>query len=259
MTALEIIAFLNANSGGLQAVDMISLQTNMHAYYVHKDSISQYINMLEDAQKKTKWAGMPIADVKLIMMASAAVLAAQHFPHKVDDWEGLPSTTCTWMAWKQSFRLAHLKHQHQILALGGGEPLRWAHGVLPVGVPATGWLGCALDNLALAAMNNYVMLQQLTVANLALTTTVTAFTATNKTMMDSAVQARAAANATGMLGGRCLTGKHWPGSYCWMHSHLVSKKHTSATCRNKAVGHCDDAMTVNTMGGSNKDKGWKCT
>ena len=32
---------------------------------------------------------MPIADVKLVMMALAAVLAAQHYPREVDDWESL--------------------------------------------------------------------------------------------------------------------------------------------------------------------------
>jgi hypothetical protein len=36
--------------------------------------------MMEDAQKKVKWAGMPIADVELVTMALAAVFAAQHFP-----------------------------------------------------------------------------------------------------------------------------------------------------------------------------------
>jgi len=92
VTALEIISFLDANSGGLHAIDMISLRTNMHQYYVQADGIPQYIVMLEDAQKKAKRAGMPIADVELVMMASAAVLAAQHFPREVDDWEGLPTT-----------------------------------------------------------------------------------------------------------------------------------------------------------------------
>ena len=79
---------------------MISLRTNMHQYYVQSDGIHQYINMLEDAQKKAKRAGMPIADIELFMMASASVLAAQHFPRKVDDWEGLPSGSPTWPAWK---------------------------------------------------------------------------------------------------------------------------------------------------------------
>jgi hypothetical protein len=51
-TAREIIAFLDANSGGLHAIDMISLRTNMHNYYTQAGGIPQYINMLEDVQKK---------------------------------------------------------------------------------------------------------------------------------------------------------------------------------------------------------------
>ncbi len=85
VTAREIIAFLDANSRGLHAIKMISLRTNMHNYYTQAEGIPQYINMLEYAQKKATWAGMPITDVELVMMASAAVLAAQHFPCKVDD------------------------------------------------------------------------------------------------------------------------------------------------------------------------------
>ncbi len=123
VTAREIIAFLDANSRGLHAIDMISLRTNMHNYYTQADGIPQYINMLEDAQKKAMQAGMPIADVELVMMASAAILAAQHFPRKVNDWEGLPSASCMWTAWKTAFCLAHVKCQQQILALGGGSLL----------------------------------------------------------------------------------------------------------------------------------------
>jgi hypothetical protein len=128
--------FLDANSSGLHAINMISLHMNMHQYYMQADGIPQYIIMLEDAQKKAKRAGMSIADIKLVMMASAAILASQHFLHEVDDWEGLLSTLRTWAAWKIAFRLAHLKRQHQILALGGGEPLGGAHGVLPAAAPA---------------------------------------------------------------------------------------------------------------------------
>jgi hypothetical protein len=121
VTACEIIAFLDANSEGLHAIDMISLRTNMHNYYTQADGIPQYINMLEDAQKKATRANMPIADVELVMMASAAVLAAQHFLRKVNDWEGLPSASRMWLAWKMAFHLAHVKRQEQILALGGGS------------------------------------------------------------------------------------------------------------------------------------------
>ena len=133
VTALEIISFLDANSGGLHAINMISLCTNMHQYYLQVDGIPQYIIMREDAQKKAKRAGMPIADVELVMMASAAVLAAQHFPREVDDWEGLPTPARTWLAWKTAFCLAHLKRQHQILALGRGGTTWWGSRRAPCG------------------------------------------------------------------------------------------------------------------------------
>jgi hypothetical protein len=63
---------------------------------------------------------MPMANIEIVMMVLAAVLVAQHFPCKVDNWEDLPSSSRTWMAWKTGFCLAHLKRQHQILALLGG-------------------------------------------------------------------------------------------------------------------------------------------
>ena len=51
VTAIEIMALLDANSGGLHALDMISLRTNMTQYYVQADVIPQFIVMMEDAQK----------------------------------------------------------------------------------------------------------------------------------------------------------------------------------------------------------------
>ena len=138
--------------------------------------------MLEDTQKKSKRANMPIADAELFVTALAAVLAVQHFPREVDDWEGLPAASRTWTAWKMAFSLAQLKHQRQILAAKGGEPLGGAHAVLPV----IGKMEAALDNLALAATNNTTVLQQLTAANLALTTMVATLTATNKKLVETA-------------------------------------------------------------------------
>ncbi len=277
MTARKIIAFLDANSGGLHAIDMISLHTNMHNYYTQADGIPQYINMLEDGQKKATRAGMPIANVKLMMMASVAFLAAQHFPREVDDWEGLPSASCTWTAWKTAFCLVHVKRQQQILASGDEEPLGGAHGVIPAAVPAIGRLKTALDNLTLAAMNNTAVLQQLIAANLALTATITLLTATNKKMVDAATcrggtpaatpgrggtqAATQAATPAATPAGICATRKPCPGNYCWTHGHRVSKHRTSATCANKAPGHRDDATASNTFGGSDKDKNWNaaCT
>jgi hypothetical protein len=62
---------------------------------------------------------MSIADVKFVMIL-AAVLAAQHFPREVGNWEGLLAASHMWQAWKVAFHLAHLKRQRQLQALGGG-------------------------------------------------------------------------------------------------------------------------------------------
>ncbi len=171
--AINIMAHLDANSGGLHALDMISLRTNMTQYYAEVDGIPQFIVMMEDAQKKAKRAGMPIADVELVMMASAAVLAAQHFLREVDDWEGLPAIDRTWRAWKVAFHLAHIKRQRQLQATGGGESLCGANSALPAPASTIDRLGTALNNLALAAANDTTVLQQLTASNLALSKSLT--------------------------------------------------------------------------------------
>jgi hypothetical protein len=84
-----------------------------------------------------------------------------------------------------AFRLAHLKRQCQLQALGGGEPLGGAHVVIPTAAPTIDCIGKALENLVLAALNDTTVLQQLTAANLALTALVTLLMAANKKLVDA--------------------------------------------------------------------------
>ena len=118
--------------------------------------------MLKDALKNVKQAGMPIADVELVMVASAALPAAQHFPCKVDNWKGISLANRMWPAWKTAFCLADPKGQRRILVAKRGELLGGAHGVTPALGPVLGKVEAALDNLALAATNDTTILQQLT-------------------------------------------------------------------------------------------------
>jgi hypothetical protein len=41
-------------------------------------------------------------------------------------------------------------------------------------------------------------------------------------------------------------------TYCWTHGSSNNRRHTSATCKNKAPGHRDDATAANPLGGSTK-------
>jgi hypothetical protein len=76
VTAINIMALLDANIRAHHALGIIMLCTYMMQYYVQADGIPQFIVMMEDAQKKAKRAGMPIANVKFVMMSLVAVLAA---------------------------------------------------------------------------------------------------------------------------------------------------------------------------------------
>ena len=49
VTAIDFMGLLHANSGGLHAVNMITLRTNMIQYYVQAEGIPQFIVMMEDA------------------------------------------------------------------------------------------------------------------------------------------------------------------------------------------------------------------
>ena len=40
--------------------------------------------------------------------------------------------------------------------------------------------------------------------------------------------------------------------YCWTHGLGKNWNHTSATCKNKAEGHKDEATADNTMGGNDR-------
>ena len=84
-----------------------------------------------------------------------------------------------------AFHLAHLKRQCQLQAFGGGKPLGGAHAVIPTAAPTIDRIGRALENLALAALNDTTVFQQLTAANLALTASVTLLMAANKRLADT--------------------------------------------------------------------------
>jgi hypothetical protein len=65
VTAIDIISLIDANSGGLHAVDMITLCRNMIQYYVQAEGIPQYIGMMEDAQKRRNGWACPLPTLNL--------------------------------------------------------------------------------------------------------------------------------------------------------------------------------------------------
>ncbi len=213
---------------------------------------------------------MPIANIELIMMALAAVLAAQHFPREVDNCEGLPVASHLWQAWKVAFCLAHFKRQCQLKALGGAKPLGGAHALIPTAAPTIDCIGKVLENFVLAASNDTTILQQLTVVNLALTALVTSLTPANKKLADMLARNKGGAAPTTPATPAVapappkarLATRPFPGDHCWTHGQWSQSQSDPHKCNLhlQGAGTQGDATNANTMGGSKVEKGWNsCT
>ena len=272
VSAAQLLHHLDENCGGLHPAELVNLPTEMLGYYALADGIPEYINMLEDAQRKLARAHLPMTDDQLLAIASTAVLASQHFPRATDDWEARPRATKTWAHWKTQYRAAHTARKRQLLAAGTtgtGEPLGGhTHAANAAQLDPNNLLtpdaftrlDGYLDNLANAATQEKTTLAQLIDNNASLTSTVTSLT-TALASLTTAYTLLAngpppAASAAKTASRSASSSKFEPGGYCWTHGYKVSKGHSSATCSNKSDGHKDTATRANIMGGSKRNKDW---
>ena len=268
VTAKQLIEHLDANCGGLHPVDLINLPTEMMSFYATAEGIPEYINKLEDAQHKLARANLPMQDVRLLAIASTAVLASQHFPRATNEWEAMAPALKTWTTWKTTYRATHIARKRQLLAAGSGEPLNRAHAVTLDSFPAATYdkLDGYLDNLANAAAHKKLTLAQLVESNAALTANNATLT-TSLATLTAAYTLLEGTKPAGTQGTNTRTNKRQgksdgeqkfaPNGYCWTHGYKVGLRHTSALCSNKAAGHKDTATRTNTMNGSIANKGWE--
>jgi hypothetical protein len=137
---------------------------------------------MEEAQKKAKRAKLPILDIELAMYAVTSVLQSGDYKKETDKWEGRNASKKTWTEWKQAYLAAYARGINRQRAGATDEPFtRAANNTIPaVPTDVMDALTGSLDNLALAATSDKTAFQQLTAANLALTTTVSTLTIANK-------------------------------------------------------------------------------
>ena len=62
MTLCQLLDQITSGSGGLEATDIVSLIKQMMDFWNSDHRISEYINKMEDSQKKSIRAGLPITD-----------------------------------------------------------------------------------------------------------------------------------------------------------------------------------------------------
>ena len=96
----NLIDHLQAQCTGGHAIDILALRDEMRQYHVEYEGIPEYINALEDAQRRAKQAGNDgeyvITNATILLIASTAMLKTQQFPCVNDEWEDLPRAEKIW-------------------------------------------------------------------------------------------------------------------------------------------------------------------
>jgi hypothetical protein len=131
----------------------------------------------------------------------------------------------TWYKWKQAYLAVYARGINGQHAGATDKPLfsQAANLVtLPAAHDVMDALAGSLDNLALAATTNRTTVQQLTSANLLLTTLVATLTAANKKLTEMVARYNPAPQGCGRGRGHggdnaCRGPKAIWGNYCWTH------------------------------------------
>jgi hypothetical protein len=257
VNARDLLEHLEKNSTGLHALDIVALRTNMPLLYKNAASMPDFILTTEEAQKKAKTAKLPILDIELAMYAATSVLQSRDYKKETDEWEGRNASKKTWTKWKQAYLAAYARGVNR-QRTGATDELftRGANNIMPSAPPdVMDALAGSLNSLALAATNYKTALQQLTAANLALTTTVATLTSTNKKLTDTVARFNLPRGGQAGRGGENRPKAIW-GNYCWTHGYKTL--HTSETCaaKTRLPGHEASATVADTKGGKVHNKDW---
>ena len=81
---------LKNGSVGLKATDIASLLSTMLGWWANNPRVPEYVNRLEDVQKKSIRANLPISDLWLAAIATGSLLATGSFPKQHPNWYRLP-------------------------------------------------------------------------------------------------------------------------------------------------------------------------
>ena len=81
----DFFARLKGGSGGIEATDIVSLLSATLGWWAKDPRVPEYINRLEDAQKKLVIAKLLIDDKWLAVIGTGLLLAAGSFPKQRPD------------------------------------------------------------------------------------------------------------------------------------------------------------------------------
>ena len=109
---------LRLRSGGRHSIDAVNIISEMGTLFAEAHSIAEYINAMEELQKKSLRAELPIADEMLLAIATKAVLASDRYPRTTDVWEEMLSQDKSWSEWKDTYTKADNARERRLQAAG---------------------------------------------------------------------------------------------------------------------------------------------
>ncbi len=86
--AHNLLKYLEKNSTGLHALDIVASHLNMLLLYKNAVSMPDFILAMEEVQKKAKLAELPILDIELAMYTTTSILQSGDNKKETNKWEG---------------------------------------------------------------------------------------------------------------------------------------------------------------------------
>ena len=114
---------------GQYALDLMVLHNEMQRYHLEVEGIPEYINMLEDAQRKAGRVGQTIADETVLLFAGTAMLTSERFPRANDDLEERVERDKIWPQWKTAYKRSHAQARVKAQANNGSAKFGAANSV----------------------------------------------------------------------------------------------------------------------------------
>ena len=290
--ASKMMQHLRSRCRGLSSIELIDIPNEMRTFYADSEGIPQYINLMEEAQRKADRGKLPVTEQTMVAIASKSVLSSGDFETATERWDELVDSDKTWEAWKAHYNAAHDARERKLLAapdssqFGGANAATQQHATPSAGnrvgfsdaAPPSGdfmhQFDGYMDNLANTATNEKAVMERLsksiadlTEANSKLVSSNIDLSATNAKLTSDLRKLREQLNAANkkpspnrrpdfVTHTRDSPNGWVIGAYCFSHGFGCTNNHDSKSCRRRVDNHKEGATRANTMNGSNENKGW---
>ena len=103
VTALKLLNHLKKFCSGILTLDAVDIPQVMKTLFSDEEEITQFINAMEAAQRKSKRAKLVINDKYLHAVALKSLLQAGEYETETREWSKLLEDEQTWADWKNTF------------------------------------------------------------------------------------------------------------------------------------------------------------